>query len=197
VSSLVRGAGRFFAVFKWMLGEDGIIVSDVELLCDGEVISRDPHDSRAGKFPYTKDNAYWLDIPEGAYRNAHWTLKATVYCPISEGEGDQKGEALSDSRGILYFDHSAYLPVSSDEFLGRWRYIYNGKVYERELFAGGRAVLRKIGGWVQPNVRWWVEGDVMHMYFPENKGTERHLLRGGTLLFIDRPYRNAHKYEGE
>lgn len=201
VTALVRGPGQYFAVFKWMFGATAVTTSRVALLRDGVRVWNDDHVARTGVLEKTNDNIYRLLVPEESYRDAKWTLRMEASCDVSTAfrltEDFRKGlRPISDFQGVLYFDDAGFLSEASQDFLGKWNYSYNGLEYQREFFADGTAVLRYPDGKVLDGVRWWLEGEVMHMFFGETQRTERLLLRGGTLLFVDRPYRNAVKEGG-
>ena len=198
VTALVRGPGQYFAVFKWMFGRNAVTTSHVTLLRDGEPVCADDHVARTGVLEKTNDNIYRLSIPVEDYRDAQWTLRMEAKCRISTAfrmseEFRQGVRPLSDFRGVLYFDDSSFLSDSAGDFVGRWDYTYNGLEYQRDVFPDGTGILRAPDGVSQEVIRWWLEDEVMYMYFERSHKAERLLLRGGTLLFVDRPYRNARR----
>lgn len=104
-----------------------------------------------------------------------------------------------NSNGVLLVEQGR--AAEPYEFCHEWEYVYNGLVYRRAFFANGTARLERDGE-VLPNfdrATWTVEDGVLSLSIchPDTDdliSIERHLLRDdGTLLFLDRPYRNAQR----
>ncbi|MEO1837245.1 MAG: hypothetical protein ABGZ49_17310 [Akkermansiaceae bacterium] len=107
--------------------------------------------------------------------------------------------ARPDSHGVLLVEQGR--AAQPYEFCHEWEYLHNGLVYRRTFFENGTARLERDGE-VLPNfdrATWTVEHGVLtlsicHPDTDDLQCIERHLLReDGTLLFLDRPYRNARR----
>ncbi|MFT4640046.1 MAG: hypothetical protein ACI8T1_003371 [Verrucomicrobiales bacterium] len=233
VSDLVRSAGEYRLVFKWMRGRQGIHVDNIELRLDGRLIAEDRHSGQTGPVRFTSDteashsgqaevdeltdrwtsaayatpdsrsgqaevahftsgNIFTLRIPAESYGRGRWTVHATAWSHIPTDYVPSPGE-MSDSEGILLVEEGLANDATAEDFLGRWDYWHNGHLYARELFADGTAIL-SYDGEVHRRPTWGVENGVLEIRFPDVDLTEGHLLRDReTLIFVDRPYRNARK----
>ena len=228
VSDLVRTAGEYRLVFKWMRGRQGIHVDNLELRLDGRLIAEDRRSGQTGPVRFTSDtednhsdqtdrwtmaafatgdgdpsgkaevvhftsgNIFTLRIPAESYGRGRWTVHATAWSDIPTGDVPSPGEK-SDSEGILLVEEGQANDATAEDFLGRWDYWHDGHLYARELFADGTAILR-YDGKVHRRPTWGVENGVLEIHFPDVDLTEGHLLRDReTLIFVDRPFRNARK----
>ena len=224
VSDLVRTAGEYRLMFKWMRGSQGIHVDNLELRLDGRLISEDRHRGQTGPVRFffadgttevdesmdrwtraayatkighfTSDNVFTLQIPDDSYGRGHWTVHATARSHVPADSVPPPDE-MSDSQGILLVEEGLANDATAEDFLGRWDYWHDGHLYARELFADGSAILSYDGEAIR-RPTWKVEKGVLMIHFPDVDLTEKHLLRDReTLIFIDRPYRNARKVSAE
>lgn len=106
-------------------------------------------------------------------------------------------QATPDSHGVLLIEPG--LASSAADFCGTWSYTHNGHPYQRTFLANGSARFRERG--LQKNnfdrSTWSVEDGILtlvirHPLTGKRQAIERHLLSNkNTLIFLDRPYRNA------
>ena len=97
----------------------------------------------------------------------------------------------SNSLGVLLVEEGLSASYPEEDYIGRWEYWHDGVLWVRELRADGEAILTQ-GDRVKLHPSWEIQGGVLKMHFPNVGITEELLLRDrNTLVFIDRPYRNA------
>jgi hypothetical protein len=90
------------------------------------------------------------------------------------------------------------------DFCHEWEYVHNGLIYRRTFFENGTARLERDDEVLTnfDRATWTVEDGVLtlsicHPDTDDLQCIERHLLRDkNTLLFLDRPYRNARRIVG-
>lgn len=186
VSPLIRSAGDFIAIVKWMSGPTALTLSKVELLLDGAVISIDEHPSSIGHLSSTVGNLYRLSVPALAWRRGTWTLRAWPADPETDGP----------SEGILLVEDGAVTTVTAGDFTGSWEYVHDGERYRRTFHPDGTCLL-EINGRPSPyfnQAHWQVENGLLRVSFPATRLVEEHLLRdGNSLVFFNQPYRNARR----
>ena len=188
ISHLVWSGGELLAVFKWMSGPDALALARVELLLDGEMVAVDVHDCSVGDPASTLGNVYRLAVPADGWRKGKWQLRAW---PVANSAGAR-------SEGILMIENGSALAAGTEDFMGAWEYVHDGKRYRRMFHRDGTCTL-----WVddQPSdyfldAHWEVVGGILKVSFPASRVSEEHLLRDReSLLFINQPYRNARRAE--
>lgn len=186
VSHLMWSDDDYLAVMKWMNGPEALILSKVELLLDGEVVSKDEHPCSIGHLSSTVDNVYRLKLEPGTWKRGRWTLRAW---PVEAAPGGR-------SEGILMFENGGALDAAKEDFIGAWDYVHDGNRYRRMFHPDGSCSL-----WVNDtpsdyfqDATWEVRGGILRVNFPASALSEEHLLRdGNSLLFINQPYRNARR----
>jgi hypothetical protein len=186
VSQLIWSAGNYLAVMKWMNGPQALMLSKVELLLDGHVVTTDEHPCSVGHLTSTVGNIYRLKVEAGAWKRGRWTLRAW---PLQAPEGGQ-------SEGILMFEDGALLDSEPGDFSGPWDYVHDGNRYRRLFNPDGSCSL-----WINDtpsdyfkDATWELQGGILRVKFPASSVAEEHLLRdGNSLLFINQPYRNARR----
>lgn len=186
VSPLIRGAGDFIAIVKWMSGPTALTLSRMELLLDGTVVSTDDHPASIGHLSSTVTNLYRLSVPAAAWRRGTWTLRAWPADPETDGP----------SEGILLMEDGAATTVTAADFTGSWDYVHDGERYRRTFHPDGTCLL-EING--RPSAyfnqaTWHVEKGVLRVSFAATHLVEEHLLRDrDSLIFVNQPYRNARR----
>lgn len=187
VSSLLRKAGNYSFVFKWMRGRDAVNLEDLELRLDGEVIARDSHLGRTGIFPLTSKNTFHLPVSLDQFRIGNWTLHVKAWCPADSDLG-----RASDARGILLAEEGGLVGKAElEDCIGEWDYWHDGVRWSRQLDADGSVRLYREGEF-QTGGLWEARDGGMLIYFVEKRLYEHHILRDrDTLIFLDQPYRNA------
>jgi ferric-dicitrate binding protein FerR (iron transport regulator) len=107
-----------------------------------------------------------------------------------------------NSHGVLLVEQgNAAQPY---DFCHEWEYVHNGLIYRRTFFENGTARLERDDEVLTnfDRATWTVEDGVLtlsicHPDTDDLQCIERHLLRDkNTLLFLDRPYRNARRIVG-
>ena len=195
VTGLVWAAGDYRAIFKWMEGPDALDIEQVSLLRNGQPVATDAHPGVTGILRHVKENIYRLKLPESAAaaEGVRWTL--AVSCRPFEILG-AKTRSFADARGVLLFESGFALTAGAKEFTGRWEYSHNGKLWVREFKEDGTATLT-VDGQPWPRFagsRWECRDGVLRLDLPIDGIVEKHmLLDGGTLLFVNTPYRNARR----
>jgi len=191
VSNLIRSAGDYRFVFKWMAGEHATHFTNVELRLDGNLISSDSHVGRTGDVQHTHDNIFVARVEEAQFGRGRWTVQATAWCAHSTNSRPEDNAVPSNSLGVLLVEEGLSASNSEEDYLGRWEYWHDGVLWVRELMEDGKAVLIQ-GDRVRLQPTWEIRGGVLEMHFPNVGITEELLLRDrNTLVFVDRPYRNA------
>lgn len=192
VSNLVHGPGDYRVVVRWLLGLDAINVRQFRLVCDGVVVAK-ADAARSGDIGRTFGNAPLLHVPGSEYRPGRWMLELDAY---AEGASLIAGRPVSSS-GVVSFEEGLSVSAESSKFVGRWNYSHNGTDCTREFLADGSA--RFYGkGVLTPEfdgARWRVADGVLTLSFTDSRRlAETHMLRDDhTLVFLNRPYRNAHR----
>ena len=194
VSHLVWKPGRYRAISKWMTGSDGLTIDGAELLLDGRQVEQDFHPGFTGTLNATRNNSYDLTVSAETYRRGRWTLR--IHARV-----DRATEPYADSTGVVLFEEGFALQAEAKDFLGTWEYLHDGKVFRRTFTADGSASLTIDGipyGHFGTS-QWQVVGGTLVLDVSVEEGErwqEHHLLRDSqTLVFVDRPYRNATRVE--
>lgn len=192
VTNLVHGPGDYRIVVRWLLGHDAVTVKSLRLERDGVVVAR-TGDARSGDIEKTEGNAPVLRISaEAAAKPGRWALVMDACC---EGAGVVPPRPTS-SQGVVSFEEGLSLTADAKRFVGRWRYSHDGTDFIREflddgtarLFINGKPVLKS--GY--ESARYTVADGVLTLNFTDGKPAESHMLRDDrTLVFLNRPYRNA------
>lgn len=196
VSHLIWKGSSYRAIFKWINGQDAIVVHDVGLYCDGELVAEDSHTGSTGNLRNVSENVYNLDLKPQDFRRGRWTIRASID-PYLRGK-DMKGPVLSE--GILQLEEGMATSAGPSDFIGRWSYYYGGRHFIREFTADGKLLL-SADGIPQMNdfsgAKWTVTDGVLVIAVPNQPNIfERHVLRDSkTLIFITNPYDNAVKME--
>ena len=194
VSHLVWKPGNYRAISKWMTGRDGLTIEGAELLLDGRMIDQDLHPGFTGTLDTTRNNAYDLAVSAESYRRGRWTLRI-------HARADRTAEPNAELTGVVLFEEGLALHAEATDFLGTWEYLHDGMVFRRTFMADGRASLTVDGIPYQhfDSSHWQVVSGTLVLDVPIEGGhwwQEHHLLRDSrTLVFVDRPYRNATRVE--
>lgn len=191
VSRLIHGPGDCRAVFKWLLGLDGISIERVALLRNGEAVSVSTTKGVSGLAARTRDNSPVLHIGEAGFAPGKWELVATLVV-----RRDVATTAPVTCRGIVTLEDGLALTATASDFTGRWKYSHNGDEYVREFGADGRLRLT-INGKPYSGTAGYpysVKDGILSVIPTGLRYPELHMLRDdGTLVFLNLPYRNARK----
>jgi len=192
VSHLIWKGSRYRAIFKWIHGQDAIVVRDVALYCDDKLVVGDSHTGSTGILQHVHDNRYQLDLPPQEFRRGRWTIRATIE-PMERLSPNITGPVLS--QGILQLEEGLVTTANPADFIGKWSYYALGRRYVREFHADGTVSL-SVEGQAIPEAfegsRWTVENGVLRATVPDQAAVEEHVLRNpDTLIFTSRPYDNA------
>lgn len=195
VTGLIWETGEYRAIFKWMEGRDALDIEQVSLLWNGQLVAKDVHEGSTGILKNVRDNIYRLKLPNNPMpEGGRWTLTVTCRPWMFTGKPTS---GLADSRGILLFESGLALSATEKDFVGRWEYPHNGRLYVREFRADGTARLTETKANQAPIVQdanWVSKDGVLIINFTVSKIVEHHILRDSdTLLFVDCPYRNARR----
>jgi hypothetical protein len=194
ISHLIWKPGRYRAICKWMTGNDALAIDGAELLLDGQLVEQDLHFGFTGSAGTTRLNSYELTVTSEAYRRGQWTLR--IHARV-----DMTDRPRGDSTGVVLFEEGLAFHAEADDFLGTWEYLHDGMVFRRTFNADGSASLTIDGVPYEHFERssWQVVGGTLVLDVPIGEGKwwqESHLLRDSkTLVFVDRPYRNAVRVE--
>ncbi len=197
VSHLVWKASSYLGIFKWMRGEDGVRIKDVELCLDGVPVSRNSSVGVTGGLERVHDNLFNLPLTEPQYRHGSWTLRAVLQVLPLAPDRDLKTLPIS-SVGTLLFEEGFVTEATTEDFIGSWAYNYDGKKFQRHFYADGTMNMTS-GGVLLPKEgnpfnesRWWVDRGVLHLTIPGRRIEEEHVLRDhDTMIFVKNPYENA------
>ncbi len=189
ISHLIWKPGHYRAICKWMTGSAGLAIDGAELLLDGHLVEQDPHSGFSGGNDFTHANSYELAISSEAYRRGRWTLR--VHARVI-----RSAEPYADCRGVVLFEEGLALQAEAADFLGTWEYLHDGRGFRRTFLPDQSAAMTIDG---QPydvygTSHWKIENGSLILNIHENGKwiQEIHILRDpNTLLFVNRPYRNA------
>ncbi len=196
VTHLIWKPSRYCAIFKWVEGQDAIIVSDVELRLDGKPVATDRHEGSTGDLFLVKDNIFRLNVDPDSHARGRWTVHAKVK-PYPRIDGMANFDGPVASQGILQFEEGLASKATREDFIGRWGYHFLGGSFVREFHEDGRVTLTKDGNPYPAafvDSRWEVKDGVLKVWIPDRKAHECHVLRDATtLVFTSNPYDNARK----
>ena len=188
VTHLIYQQGEYRAVIKWMTGGNAISISQASLWLDGELISEDVHPGASGLLNKTVANIYNFTIDEGSFHTGQWTLKITC-APINLHD-----LAPIECHGVVLLEEGLAYHARPADFIGCWQYTHDGSVWQRQVLEDGTIELYENGLLKQgfQASHWSVENGVMKVWIPHLNAFEAHLLRDpATMIFVNRPYRNA------
>lgn len=195
VTHLVWKGSSYRAIFKWIQGQDAILVRDVQLCLNGVPVVEDTHGGSTGVLVKVADNVYRLDLKSENFQRGRWTLRASI-------EGMPRSAVMSgpvQSQGILQFEEGLVTKAGPADFIGRWSYYNVGRHFIREFHPDGRVILT-LDGVVQTqeflDSVWMVEDGILKVSIPKLNTIEEHVLRDArTLIFTSQPYDNAVRVE--
>lgn len=195
VTHLLWKPSEYRAVFKWINGHDGAMISDVELRLDGQRVAADHHTGQTGPLERVQGNLFRLNVDPKAYRTGRWTFHAR----LTTLPRNPEFEGPVHSSGILQFEEGLVSSATAGDFIGKWSYRYLGEHFIREFHADGRVTLKKEGE-LDPiafeNSRWTVSDGILSVFIPRLQAVEDHVLRDrDTLIFMGRPFENAARAE--
>lgn len=196
VSHLIWKPGNYRAVVKWMYGKNAAHLHSASLWLNGKRFSEDTHAGWTGIMSQTQHNIYNLKIHPADYQKGVWTLKVKLSAAQLQNQAAQS----INSQGIILLEEGLAFRATASDFIGRWQYTHDGSTWEREILKGGKINLYA-NGVLRPGFKksyWFVEDGVMKVLTPHRNAFEDHLLRDTkTMIFVDKPYRNAVKIEDE
>lgn len=188
VTALIHGPGDFRTALKWLSGNATLGISRIALKRDGETVQSKPLSGLVCADPVERDNFTLLNIPEALWnKRGKWTVEAVVDVPPG-------APALS---GVMHFAEGLSVAATARDFIGTWRYTHNGIDYRREIAADGTMKLISTSRHKKDNYMkdgaWEVKEGLLVIRFDPNI-VEYHMLQeDGSLVFLNRNYRNAHK----
>ena len=193
VSRLVTGPGDFRAVFKWLNGPNAATIRRVSLERDGQVVAVSHAPGVTGLIGRTAGNSPVLHLATADFaEGASWRLVADL-------AGDDAHAAPADrvkASGIVSFESDLALRATAGSFVGRWRYTHGADTFVREFRRDG-TMRMEINGKHYPGAdgaTYTVTDGILTVRTPQEGHLEEHMLRDdGTLVFLNRPYRNAHR----
>lgn len=195
VTHLVWKPASYCAIFKWIDGEDAVVISDVQLLLDGKPVATDAHEGVTGMLEHVRDNLYHLIVKPGDYSRGRWTIK-TKFSPLPRTAEHSLRNPSVKSDGILQFEEGLVDHATAADFIGRWNYHFLGDSYVREFLPDGTATLT-LNGVVHNSFdgsRWQVENGILRLFIPGIEKNQFHVLRDKeTLIFTTNPYDNARR----
>lgn len=192
VSHLIWKPGEYRAICKWMGGNDALVIEAVELTLNGELMDRDAHPGFTGAGSSTRDNSYDLVVAPETYRRGRWTLRI-------HGRTDHADARHADASGVVLFEEGLSHHADAADFVGTWEYLHDGRSYRRTFHSDGSASLEIDGAPYSlfATSRWRVSDGRLELEVEAGAGKwwrEIHILRDSrTLVFVNRPYRNAVK----
>lgn len=197
VSHLVWKAANYRALFKWMLGQDGMQIRDVALCLDGTVVSRNPTAGVTGALRSVRNNMLELSISPQQFRHGRWTVRAT-FEPLPLAPGRNLAREPIYCLGVMQFEEGLVNQATAADFIGDWTFHYAGARFGRHIRADGTMAMSVNGvlksGDADPfrNRRWTVENGVLKIGTANANVTEELVLRDAdTLIFVKNPYENA------
>ena len=112
--------------------------------------------------------------------------------------GTDPPDRKSGSEGIIQICRQPAFVPSRADFVGSWMGSNEGSVWVRTFNADGTATLMHGGRdhWGDAGARWRLENGELVVSFAQRplEVPERHMLiNRNTLVFLNRPYRNAHR----
>lgn len=196
VSHLIYKPGTYRLIAKQFSGSRTVRLSGARLtLDDGKSVAEDMHDAvlpiglRLGE-----GNTYTLEIPENLYRRGRWILTMDARIDVDGATSENR-----ESSGIVLFEEGLVSDAVPADFVGTWEYLHDGKVFRRSFLTDGTSKLTingvPYGGF--DGSHWRVEQGNLILKVSDESGQwfeETHCLRNPeTLIFINRPYRNAER----
>ena len=195
VSHLLWKPSEYRAVFRWINGRDGIVVSNVELRRDDRVVSSDPHIGiTGGGFHVVRENIFELGVSADQFHSGRWTLHATLQT-LPRVTNRATDSAPVRSLGVLQFEEGLVTSAKAEDFVGRWSYRHLGRHFIREFRPDGTINLYRDGQLLATSFvgsRWEVAKGRLRVTIPDQNAYEDHILRDrDTLIFINQHYENA------
>jgi ferric-dicitrate binding protein FerR (iron transport regulator) len=194
VSHLIYKPGSYRVICKLLNGSRTVRISGARLFRDdGIPAGEDLHEAILPEVrSLSEGNAYNLAVSPAHYRRGRWTLRMEARI---DPEGSRAGHAPSS--GIMLFEEGLVSNALAGDFIGTWEYLHDGKVFRRSFLPDGSASLTIDGASYRgfDDSRWRVDGGNLVLSLQDWSGSwfeETHCLRNrDTLIFINRPYRNA------
>ena len=196
VSHLIYKPGDYRLIAKQFSGSRTVRLGGARLtLDDGISVAEDVHDA---VLPVDRNlgqgNTYSLKIPDDLYRRGRWILSIDARIDAEGSPGDSR-----ESSGIVIFEEGMASDAVSEDFIGTWEYLHDGKLFQRSFLEDGSSTLtingEPYGGF--DGSHWRVEQGNLILKLRDESGLwfeETHCLRNPeTLIFINRPYRNAQR----
>ncbi|MDR2980958.1 MAG: FecR family protein [Puniceicoccales bacterium] len=202
VTPLVKTPGDIHVIFKWMSGENGLLVKNLRLERDGVAIVSSDERRRAGRYiGYSYGNMFPINLPSDTPLPGKWELVVEGTC--TRNNNIQKEGDTATSEGIFSFEKGLLTNVTPEEVVGRWEFSHDNQTYIREFKSDGTATmtvdgkLREIPPEITP--QWTVKEGVVTIEFLNGGKAwipEKMVLRDkNTLIFLSHPYRNAQRME--
>ncbi len=191
VTPLILGPGDFRMVLKWLSGAGTLDLRRVTLRRDDIPVAVQDLAGIVGDHEVERDNFTLLRVsPEAWKKDARWTLSAEG---VSGGKAS--GAVAPKLTGLMHFAEGLAVAAKGSDFTGTWRYTHDRQDYRREILPGG--AMRLIANGVEMSqargATWSVKDGLMVVRFPPDI-VEYHMLQeDGSLVFLNRNYRNAHK----
>lgn len=199
VSHLVWRSGSHRAIMKWMSGNHAVSIHQMELLFNGAVVSTDSHMGKTGLISKshnnTYSNTYQFHIAEESRKKGKWALRVTVSPDIGSNKASK-----TNSSGVLLFEDSLSIQASEKDFIGVWKYSFDGDEHQRHFYPDHTAA-HFVNGIENPGYHgaaWDVSDGILTIQFPPSSRNpdELHVLRNHqVLIFVNQPYHNAQKLE--
>jgi hypothetical protein len=188
VSHLIYKSGRYLMICKWLSGDSRIDIGDARLFFNDKLVAEDSHQGAvSGSFTETTDPTYNLIVPDAMYRQGKWELR------VSARMAPMNGSAA----GTILFEEGLVFRAAPQDFIGTWEYLHDGQVFQRTFNEDGSARLTVDGKLysLYADSRWHIEDGSLVLEVRDGNGSriqETHILRNAdTLIFTNRPYRNA------
>ncbi|MDR2981695.1 MAG: FecR domain-containing protein [Puniceicoccales bacterium] len=195
VTHLIKTPGEIHVIFKWLLGQNGLLVKKLTLEQNGSPVLVSDIPRRAGRALYTHDNIFPLTLPASTPLTGKWELVVAATCTKLP---EQKTATTATSRGIFLFEKGLHDGISANDFLGRWQFSHDDKTYIREIKSDGTAGMTVNGvprDFGDNPPRWsFNEGVLTIDFLREGWGLEQVVLRDkDTMIFLNQVYRNAQR----
>lgn len=199
VSHLVWKAGNYRAIFKWMLGRDGVQIRDVTLSRDGVPVAMVAQTGSTGALDNVENNLFELPLSRDQARRGLWEIRCTLE-PLDRTGASFDPSMPVESIGMMLFEEGLVANATAGDFAGTWSYRHEGRNFQRTFHPDGAITLR-IDGEISRGPlgtrRWAVEQGILRIPIPDSRNPsqmlyEEHVLRDhDTLIFVSNPYGNA------